>query len=493
MQAVAEELGDQAKQVDVLLSLAHLYHVTETTKAQETLVQALKLAQEVGDKGQEGRALYLLATHAQSQYNLSASRKYCEASIEKYQQAGQTAEMARSISFLAVLLGFLGEHASALEAAQRSVEISKSKGDNLLEASSLRRLAITYLNQYQDADALPIAVEALQAVQKVGDLLDEVHAFNVLGIIQGRLGMVEDAETTFLKGLQLAESIGNEVGIQWILNNISGYAYCWHLGEYTKNLHLIEDLEEKARLENNKSLKINLVLVKAFELIRLGQYAQTLELCDFVMTLHSVVGDQIYAFNLGLTALMFAELDQLDQSYIYLDKQRKFCDQTQSPSQRAANEYSTAQVALIDSDVGKLMPGLEAIDRSIRYYRGLKNDVEVADALNLKAQLHLALLGEDQSHAGVALECTTEAIECYQRDVSSWVMPEQIYFHHSQALRANGMEMEADEYLSKAFDRMMKVAGNIDDKELRRSYLENVRDNRNLHAAYQERFGDKEG
>jgi hypothetical protein len=68
-------------------------------------------------------------------------------------------------------------------------------------------------------------------------------------------------------------------------------------------------------------------------------------------------------------------------------------------------------------------------------------------------------------------------------------MPEQVKFLHSRALRVNGREDEADDYLRQAYERMMMVAEKIEDEDLRRSYLENVRDNRELQAAYQERFG----
>ena len=115
--------------------------------------------------------------------------------------------------------------------------------------------------------------------------------------------------------------------------------------------------------------------------------------------------------------------------------------------------------------------------------------MEIGDALYIKSQLHLALLSEDHSHAMLALECTNEALKCFELDLPGWVMPEQIHFHHSRALRVNGKEAEADDYLRQAYERMMMVAGNIKDEDLRRSYLENVRDNREIQATYQEKFG----
>ncbi len=119
--------------------------------------------------------------------------------------------------------------------------------------------------------------------------------------------------------------------------------------------------------------------------------------------------------------------------------------------------------------------------------RSLK--LELGDALYTKAQFHLTLLEEDQSHAESALECTEEALKCCELELGVWVMPEQIHFQHSRALRVNGREEEADEYLHQAYERVMMVAGKINDEDLRRTFLENVRDNRDIQAMYQESFG----
>jgi hypothetical protein len=61
--------------------------------------------------------------------------------------------------------------------------------------------------------------------------------------------------------------------------------------------------------------------------------------------------------------------------------------------------------------------------------------------------------------------------------------PERYFFVHSRILRALGRGAEADEYLRKAHERVMLVASKTKDETLRRSWLENVRDNREIVAA----------
>lgn len=69
--------------------------------------------------------------------------------------------------------------------------------------------------------------------------------------------------------------------------------------------------------------------------------------------------------------------------------------------------------------------------------------------------------------------------------------PERYFFVHSRILRALGREAEADEHLQKAYDRVQLVASKTKDETLRRSWLENVRDNREIVAGWESRRGDR--
>jgi hypothetical protein len=92
------------------------------------------------------------------------------------------------------------------------------------------------------------------------------------------------------------------------------------------------------------------------------------------------------------------------------------------------------------------------------------------------ARLHLAL-GE----AAAALAHSTEAIRLIETSPDLWEMEGSLYTH-ARALRATGRETEADVYLRRAYERVQLVARQTADETLRRSWLENVRDNREIVA-----------
>ena len=104
------------------------------------------------------------------------------------------------------------------------------------------------MNLHQYSQALTIAETALRMFREIGDILNEMHALNVLAIIKNRLGRVEAAEAGYLEALRIAESISNDVGIRWVISNLSN-AYNKDLGEYSKILTIIEDQEGKRASE----------------------------------------------------------------------------------------------------------------------------------------------------------------------------------------------------------------------------------------------------
>jgi hypothetical protein len=96
----------------------------------------------------------------------------------------------------------------------------------------------------------------------------------------------------------------------------------------------------------------------------------------------------------------------------------------------------------------------------------------------VKAGIHLALLSEDTSHANKALAAIEEALKIFKGYPVGWGTFELLFYTASQAYRANGLLEEADTYLHKAYERVLLIAGKIQDDDLQKSFLENVAENR---------------
>jgi tetratricopeptide (TPR) repeat protein len=111
--------------------------------------------------------------------------------------------------------------------------------------------------------------------------------------------------------------------------------------------------------------------------------------------------------------------------------------------------------------------------------------------LGAKAEELLALSTEGLAHAqlneyGKALNCSSQAVQILEGG-QHYEYPHEIYFNHFQVLSALDRGAEALAYLQKAYDEVMRRAEKIKSDVQRRSFLENVKLNREILQAYQDR------
>jgi tetratricopeptide (TPR) repeat protein len=135
---------------------------------------------------------------------------------------------------------------------------------------------------------------------------------------------------------------------------------------------------------------------------------------------------------------------------------------------------------LLDDEEGMLRE-LKSLVESLKQLDSGTSLDDLADADILLAQIHFRLfetLGSKE-HLQDAMAYSRKAIEVSQRDTSASEI-ERYSFTLYRCLAALGEQAEADEYLEKAYNRVMLVAGKTNDSALRKSWLENVAINREI-------------
>ena len=150
----------------------------------------------------------------------------------------------------------------------------------------------------------------------------------------------------------------------------------------------------------------------------------------------------------------------------------------ETPPDLAELLVNRAYCALLAGDEEELRLGLDLVERAIGLmHRGATWLINLAIAHRVAAELHLTLGDPD-----AALTDSQEAL----RDLEvGHYAAEKFFFTHSRALLANGQQAEAEEYLHRAYERVLLVAEQTDDSELRRSWLEDVRTNREITARWE--------
>lgn len=479
MLALSSDLNDDTRLCDALMALADFYLETDPFRAREPAQRAVTIARELADPVREAHALRRLGREARYRYDYPHSLRALEGAAERFHQAGLSGEAAVCLHMLSLTLGSQGDNAAALEAAQDALASSRTAGDRRQEAISLRRLAIVYLNTFEHAQALPFAEAALALHRELGDRSEECKALNVLGVITGWLGRAADAERYLFQSLELAQAIGSSTGVRAAVVNLI-WSHFQPQGEYEAALAFLEEQLTKACLTDDRFLVAHLQSQKPHLLALLGQHALALDLEQTLLpTIDRVLGQTIHARSLSFTGRLHAELGDFRQAHQYLDRALQRLGETDSALDAASLLTDRACVALLEGGEANLRLGLDQANRAIALLQDSAWVGELAVALDTVARLHLALGQED--HVDAALANAAQALHL----VAKWpFLPEGCSFTHSRALRAAGREVEADDALRRAYERVMLVAGKTQDESLRGSWLEDVRLNREILAEW---------
>ena len=104
--------------------------------------------------------------------------------------------------------------------------------------------------------------------------------------------------------------------------------------------------------------------------------------------------------------------------------------------------------------------------------------------------LEIAELLLELERGAEALPYSTRAVATLDQHPILWTRtPEQILYIHARALRLNNQIDAADQYLRRAYERLCCVHNSLNNPEYRRTWLEDVRPNRQLVADAQTYLG----
>jgi tetratricopeptide (TPR) repeat protein len=476
--ALAGALEDNAHRCDALIALAECFHNTGDTGCREPAERAAEIARVMDDPLREGRALHFLGWHDRWTDRAARGRTKLEAALARLQEAGQPGETAACLSDLSLALNALDEHSAALEAAERAVALSRQAGDRRQEATSLRHVAIIHRRQGKFAAALPAVEESLALHREIGDRLEECHGLRTLGGTLGTLGKPAEAAAALHQMLEIGEEIGAApVIVGGVLDIV--WSVFSSQGEYEAGLAFLETWLTRARRAKEEYLATFFQVQKALLLNALRQLEPALELAQSALP----DADRLLDYGLQMWLLRVVCACQAG-----LGRFRQARDSFQAGLERAEKAGETADavvwllvlayVAYLEDDQAGLRAAMEEVQRRDI---SLPGGPTRAFAHDLAACLHLAL-----GDVELALESSSKAMQA-MATYGEWSGAERYYLTHARVLRALGRDAEADGYLQRAYERVMLVASKTQDDALRRGWLENVPDNREIVAEWEAR------
>ena len=475
MMELTEVLDDEEHLCDALLARAQYFRNTEHTQALEPLERAIELSVKINDRVREGRARHLLGKLHFELRDFVRMRSELEVAAQCFRETGLTSELASSLSSTAHILWFLNENRAALETQEEALRLSRKTGDRRQEAISLRRLGLVNIKLDNYPDALSQIEEVLILFRELGDQLGECDTMLALFGVQSCRGEYAKAEKSLNQCLEMAWDIGNSYNVE----TATAYLIDWNFsrrGDYEESLTFLKEQTNKALLVGDEWLIANFQVFRAKVLVVLGQYELALELIQQAISTFARLGS-----HFDVIALCFLGLCQsLSGNYKLARKTLKTAlERAERNNDARCIVYSLnflAHLSLLEGNRRKMKEGVKQIERALK--NAMKGELfQKAYSFTVLAKLHLAL-GEIDD----ALEYSVNALE----SMPAFDAPE-IFFTHAQILRNLDRDSEADEYLLRAYERVMLVAEKTKDPELRRSWLENVRVNKEIIEVVAER------
>ncbi|MFN7299692.1 MAG: tetratricopeptide repeat protein, partial [Pseudanabaena sp.] len=261
---VAQAQTKQDRQTEALRIGLTYYFLGDFKKVQESFLQAIELAKEIGDQEMEERTTALL------NYLLQKMRKSERTSINIPPEAE-----AHRLSFQASVLIQSSQFEAALQSLQQALtiyraikdryqlqalEIRREIKDRLGEAAGLGNLGLAYDSLGKYDKAIEFHLQSLAIDREIKDRLGELRSLGSLGSAYYSLGKYDKAIEFQLQSLEIAREIKDRLGEGNALGNL-GLAYD-SLDNYDKaitfSLHSLAIAREIKNRDGEKSSLNNL-------------------------------------------------------------------------------------------------------------------------------------------------------------------------------------------------------------------------------------------
>ena len=377
----------------------------------------------------------------QADYHLDVSEldqagDWIEQALRLARSVGDRSFEARGLALLGDLQMYHGDMAASLEKKRQSLALYRALGDRAGEARLLDACGTTAQMAGDDAAGSDYLEQALALYRALGDRRGEIHALYVLGRHarnRGDLGAARRYGTWALEEVRRMGHRNGEAYHRLELGNLYRT-----VGDYEAARTMLQEAAAIFEQVGGKRGRGYAIFDLSLTHHYLGQEDRALALCRQGQEIMAAVGDR-WGQAGGLTYL-----------------------------------------GLIREGRGELTAAAEAFAQAL----ALKQEIEQV-AWSQEDRAGLARIALAQGQIETALAHARQGLTWLRdKGLEGIEHPMQVYLSLWQVLVAAGEQAEADRLLTEAYRRVMDRAGRLEDETTRRSFLENVAENRAIVAAY---------
>ncbi len=208
----AVKLAGEVERTDLAIAARLVWARVLTLQAQieaarRLLAEALDLARACGDRFQEARCPYLIATAYYEQSRFEETLDYSQRALQIFQSLGDQENEANCLSTIAGALTDIGKVQTGIEHMENVLRIRRALGDRRGEAQAQYSLAIKHHFAGDDDIALHYCREVTASAQAIGDLRLEAYGRTYLGLLL-ETSDPQQAYQHYARALEIRQQIG---------------------------------------------------------------------------------------------------------------------------------------------------------------------------------------------------------------------------------------------------------------------------------------------
>ncbi len=193
------------QQADVLTTFAHINWLKgQHDQAQAYLEQALEIVQSQNIKNQETIIIHALAIILREQNKMTEAKEYYQKVVKTHLSLNEYTYAAIGLNNLAALKISQNEIKSALIDIKRGLELIEGKGAKRIQAMLKLSYAQCLYRSQDYAKAITTIKENLELSKEIDDLILVCDSLNLIGNVYLNLKNLEQAQSYFKQGLELA-------------------------------------------------------------------------------------------------------------------------------------------------------------------------------------------------------------------------------------------------------------------------------------------------
>jgi tetratricopeptide (TPR) repeat protein len=406
----------------------------------------MQLADETADQRIVAQALLYKGQGLATLRTLIGGLRYLERAVETARAGGARDVEGLALREYGLRLVWLGDHAKGRTVLQEALDVCRDIGDLAGEANVLDALALTSLQSGRYIEAVELVEQGLALQREVGNRYDEGYGLHTLGWALCLLGRYDEAMVAADASAELLMEVEASYGVAYALTIRA--KVLTDLGCYEEARSVFEEVRSLADPEEDVYPR--------------------LQVWDGLALVHYLLGEDDVALAHGTQLVQ--DLDRAAETRAWYPVLRV---------------WSWLIMGHIWLERGEFGPARDYYERALAVVDDPVILIAMRPKIVLDLRAGLARLAHAQGDTARAID-HVEAIvdELLAGDIAGALEPMRVYLICYRVLDAVG-DPRASEVVAEGHRILQERAANIEDEELRHSYLHNVAANREIAAVWE--------